>query len=288
MDLHATTDTLQIGRSSAADIDSVINFGEFVKATGVPVNFGSQRTAFASAAIGVALDAPGSNNFRSMISGTWRNKHASLACDVEVILDQNATDFSLWKETLQPGEVLEYIQGIGYFPGRANTTFGDVLAKWLDADGTGGNVNTAQPWFPSGGAVAVEAGTVYLLDGVLHTTRAAGATSHTTGLGFGGTATLTKFLAAYQCGEGDVATLADSDIIVATSAANLQVKAASTSTTEATKVTVKGSVKINAAGTFIPQFTYSVAPGGAPTILSGTYFRMAKLGSGFTTRGSWT
>jgi len=117
MDLHVTTDKLQIGRSSAADIDSVINWGEFVKATGVPVNFGSQRVAFASAATGDALDAPGANNFKSMISATWRNKHASLACDVEVILDQNATDFSIWKETLQPGETLEYIQGIGFFRG---------------------------------------------------------------------------------------------------------------------------------------------------------------------------
>jgi hypothetical protein len=288
MDLHVTTDKLQIGRSSAADIDSVINWGEFVKATGVPVNFGSQRVAFASAATGDALDAPGANNFKSMISATWRNKHASLACDVEVILDQNATDFSIWKETLQPGETLEYIQGIGYFRGGMTSTLGDLLVKVLDADAAGQNIATVQPWFPSGGAVQVEAGTVYLFEGAFSSVRAAGATSHTTGISFGGTATLTSFFGAYYCGEGDVATLADADSIIATSAANLQVKAASTSTTEVIKLSMQGSLKVNAAGTFIPQFTYSAAPGGAPTIESNSYFKLIKLGAGFTTRGNWT
>ena len=66
-----------------------------------------------------------------------------------------------------------------------------VYLRSLAADATGQNVNTAQPWFPSTGAVVLQAATSYLFSGRFWSTRAAGATSHTTGIGFGGTATLT-------------------------------------------------------------------------------------------------
>jgi len=286
MDLHATTDKLQLARSSAANIDSVINWLEYVKATGAVAGIGSERTAFASAATGDMLAAPGASNGKKMTSGTWRNKHASLACDITVILDQNATDFEIHKETLQPGEMLEYIEGIGFFRmAAASSGFGDLLVRY-GLGMAGQNIATVQPWFPSNGAVALEGGTTYKFEGWLYMTRAAGATSHTTGMGFGGTATLTAIRAQYNCGEGDVATLADDDVIMATSASNLQVKAASTSTTEVMKAKVIGAVEINAAGTFIPQFTYSAAPGGAPTIAA--EFKLIKLGAGFASKGTWT
>jgi hypothetical protein len=51
---------------------------------------------------------------------------------------------------------------------------------------------------------------------------------------------------------------------------------------------LRGIVRINAAGTFIPQFQYSAAPGGAPTIQQNTFFMLRKLGSGSaTTQGTW-
>jgi hypothetical protein len=177
----------------------------------------------------------------------------------------------------------------GYLTTWANThLIPGMLFKVLTANEAGGNVNTAQPWFPTGGAVSVEADTTYFFEGVMWISRSAGANSHTTGLLFGGTATLTSIMYAAQCGEGDVAAIGDSDIVTANVATLTNIKAASTSTTEQIKVTVQGTVRINAAGTFIPQFQYSAAPGGAPSILANTYFQLTKIGSGtVATQGTW-
>jgi hypothetical protein len=67
------------------------------------------------------------------------------------------------------------------------------------------------------------------------------------------------------------------------------VKAASTSATEVIAILVTGIVRINAGGTFIPQFQYSVAPGGAPTVKANSYFHMFPIGDNtVTTRGTWS
>lgn len=162
------------------------------------------------------------------------------------------------------------------------------LWKVLAATGTGENSTSAQPWFPTAGAVSVTADTTYFFEGVLYTTRAAGTTSHTTGILFGGTATLTDIGYFATCKEGDANDLQDISGFWAVAATSLVVKAASTSATENTIITVRGTVRINAAGTFIPQFIYSAAPGGAPTIKKETYFRMKPIGTGSaTSQGTW-
>jgi hypothetical protein len=54
-------------------------------------------------------------------------------------------------------------------------------------------------------------------------------------------------------------------------------------------VKVEGTVRISTTGTFIPQFTYSAAPGVAPLIGIGTYFRMRPLGTNAATFvGNWS
>jgi hypothetical protein len=45
---------------------------------------------------------------------------------------------------------------------------------------------------------------------------------------------------------------------------------------------------VNAAGTLIPQFQYSAAPGSAPTIKRGSWFRLQPIGSGTVdSQGTW-
>jgi len=163
-----------------------------------------------------------------------------------------------------------------------------LLYKALSANDTGTNVLTAQPWFPTAGAVTVTADTTYYFEGILRTSRAAGSTSHTTSLLFGGTATLTSILYRAYANTTDVVTNAAVNQTAAEVATATVVKAASTSTTEQIEVEVRGIVRINAGGTFIPQFQYSAAPGGAPTILANTYFKMQPVGSKtVTTAGTW-
>lgn len=163
------------------------------------------------------------------------------------------------------------------------------IFKYLTADDTGGaNVNTAQPWFPTGGTLTVPASTTYFFEGVLRLSRAAGTTSHTTGVLFGGTATLTSIDYFGQAKEGDANDLQDVSGFWATAATSLVLKAASTSATEQIIIRVQGIVRINAAGTFIPQFIYSTAPGGAPTVLRGSWFRMRPVpDNAVAAQGAW-
>lgn len=276
--LANTTDKLQLVTDAASAIDSVVHWGDYSAGS---VTLGRSLTAIASATTTDIVAAPAASTVRKIKAGTWRNKGAGVN-NVTVVYDANGTDYEMHKESLNPGDCLQYNEAVGFFVTRANDL--DLLYRVIDADGTGANNNSAQPWFPSAGGVTVQAATLYVFEGLLHISRSAGVTSHTTGMGFGGTATITAFNAIYQCGEGDVATLADDDCISATSAANIQVKAASTSATEIIKASVSGAVLINAAGTFIPQFTYSTAPGGTPTIEAGSWFEMRKRA---TSKGAW-
>jgi hypothetical protein len=48
-------------------------------------------------------------------------------------------------------------------------------------------------------------------------------------------------------------------------------------------------VRTNTAGTFTPQIQYSSAPGGAPTILKNSYFKMTPVGtSTVASVGNWS
>lgn len=153
----------------------------------------------------------------------------------------------------------------------------------ITADQSGGNVNTAQPWFPTQGGVTLPVG-LYEFEGLLLLSRSAGTTSHTTSLVYGGTATVNQIVYEYQCGTGDVNPAAGLLFGWINVAAATQVKAASTSATEQAFVWVRGEFNVTVAGTFIPQFQYSAAPGGAPSIKAGTMFRARRVKSQL---GAW-
>lgn len=163
------------------------------------------------------------------------------------------------------------------------------LIRVLDADASGQNVNTAQPWFPTSGAVAVEAG-LYEFEGQINFTRSAGTTSHTTSILFGGTATVSNIMGSQQGNTGDaVISLSSLSTTLFAVATDTPVKASSTSATEQALMRVRGIIRISVAGTLIPQFKYSAAPGGVPTIKRNTFFRLRKLGVvGLTAIGTWS
>jgi hypothetical protein len=163
-----------------------------------------------------------------------------------------------------------------------------VMFRVLLANATGADVATAQPWFPTNGGVQVRAATCYRFEGAFSSVRTAGTTSHTTNILFGGTATITAIGYHVEVKEGDAATISDSDLIAIQVATSTNIKAASVSATENVVFQVWGHVWINAAGTFIPQFIYSAAPGQAPTIELGTYFRLEPIGDNAVTQmGTW-
>lgn len=160
-----------------------------------------------------------------------------------------------------------------------------TLYKVLDASALASNSNTDQPWFPSAGGVSVTADTLYRFEGTLIVSH--GTTSCAIGIGFGGTAT-TNFI-SYQGTavkrvlntNGNNAQMAVSD-----SASNLQTS--TSNTVGGSVLTTTGILSVDAAGTLIPQFRFSAAPGGIPSVRAGTHFQLTRLGTDADlTRGTW-
>lgn len=161
----------------------------------------------------------------------------------------------------------------------------------LSSNYTGTDVATAQQVFDSSvnGAVTLAASTTYFIEGVYYITRAAGTTSHTlsTVFALGGTLTSIAYTADTTSTTGN--TLGAVSRIYATGATATVVTAASISATENITVIIQGIVRTNAAGTFCPQIQYSAAPGGVPTILANSYFKLTPMGnSTVTTVGNWS
>jgi hypothetical protein len=156
----------------------------------------------------------------------------------------------------------------------------------LVADVAGVNATTAQPIFSGLAAITLTAATAYDFQLLAHITRAAGTVSHTTGLSFGGTATLQatggiEYTAYAATVTGNV--LGPISAIRGESSANTVITAASAVATENVRIAVDGMVRTNAGGTFIPQFQYSAAPGGAPTIRRNSFIRLTPRGAASVT-----
>lgn len=291
---HATTpDVFKLITSAAGSIDYLLNYVKAVKATGVVSDIDRVSGNLGGAGNTALLTGPAAaTDIYTLKHGIFTNISASVVNDLTPVHNDGTTDRKLPKYTLQPGEALQYNENIGLFQiVAASLGFGDVLERSIDADQTGTNVTTAQNWFPTNGAVAVEAGVTYDFAGLLGIVRAAGVTSHTVGVLFGGTATLTHIQWTGHVNNTDTLAAGAPNMASArTGATNVALHTtASTSATEDKMIYVVGCVKINAAGTFIPQFQYiTAAPGGAPTIKTGSFFRLTKKGASFNTKGTWT
>jgi len=142
---------------------------------------------------------------------------------------------------------------------------------------------------PSNGAITLDALTTYMFEGVYYISRALGSNSHTlsTLFAIGGTLTSITYTADTTSTASNI--LGTVSRIYGTAATAVVVTAASTATNEQITVVLRGIVRTNAAGTFTPQIQYSSAPGGAPTILKNSYFRMIPVGtSSVASVGNWS
>lgn len=151
----------------------------------------------------------------------------------------------------------------------------------LDSALAGANVNTAQSVLGVG--VTLSSSTVYAFEAVYALSKAAGTTSHSVGLGFGGTATINNIAYAGILASNSSAFTTDGTgaigVYVQTAANTTFSNGASTAATLFRTYTLKGTVSVNAGGTFIPQYTLSAAPGGAYSTAAGSYFLIYPIGA---------
>jgi len=145
----------------------------------------------------------------------------------------------------------------------------------------------------SGLGVTLSANTVYEFEVVMSLTKSAGTTSHAFTTAFGGSATINNIYQEIEFTQSAVAALpiafTGSYIGASATITSPTYNGAITSASYAFAIVIKGTVSINAGGTFIPQYILSANPGGAYTTQIGSYMKISPLASGNsnTAIGTW-
>jgi len=162
----------------------------------------------------------------------------------------------------------------------------------LDSAVTGANSTAVQQVLGVG--VTLSSSTVYAFEAFYYLAKTAGTSQHTMGFGFGGTATLNKILYSANGFDGSTAinnrnASTTFGLVLINQAANTVFTGASTTATQNVFSILKGTVSIDAGGTFIPQYTLSAAPGGVYSTIAGSYFLIYPISqSGSNTSvGTW-
>jgi hypothetical protein len=105
-----TTDSLQLVTSAAVNVDVHASFVDLASGVTTPDR---KNTAITTATTTTIVSAPGSSVYRNIQTLTIRNKGAANQ-DVTVVYNANSTLFELHKATLLPGQVLIWLDGVGF------------------------------------------------------------------------------------------------------------------------------------------------------------------------------
>jgi len=190
---------------------------------------------------------------------------------------------------------MEY-DGVVFYTTPQTTTYRGVSPSMfvlaLSADYLANDSSSAQKVFNVGtgsaGTITLSGSTTYMFEGIYYITRALGTNSHTTSLLFSVSSALTSITYNIDSTTSTGAALTGINRIYASSVSATVATPASTSATENLVFTIKGILRTNASTTLQPQFQYSSAPGGAPTVLKNSYIRFVPIGtSSMTTVGNW-
>lgn len=154
------------------------------------------------------------------------------------------------------------------------------------SDVTGSNTTSSQPMFASANdRLTVAASTTYKFELLIHGTN--GATTCTKALDFsGGTATFTsiRYMASGQFVAVNTTGTTQSSLHVDTSAATVILATGTT----AWFIKAEGIIRVNAGGTFLPQFKFSADPTGTVLIKKDSYIILYPLGSNtVAAAGAW-
>jgi hypothetical protein len=160
----------------------------------------------------------------------------------------------------------------------------------LNSTRVGANVNTAQSFLGVG--VTLSSGTVYEFEAMIALSKSAGTTSNNFALLYGGTATLNNlgYFAQFKYNASfSSVPSTDSFSVFSNTAASTTVLTGIAAAAGAIALNIRGTVSVNAGGTFIPQYILSAAPGGAWTTAIGSYFLIYPIGEAGsnTSVGTW-
>ena len=168
-----------------------------------------------------------------------------------------------------------------------------LMTYRLNSDLAGANSTASQSIFGVG--VTLAASTVYAFETYLLIRRTAGTTSHTIGILYGGTATnnnISYFVTSFRDSTAGASGASGTFAVAAgwnTTTGNVVLTGSNTSSNSTFTAITRGTISINAGGTFIPQYQLSAPPGGAYSTLAGSYISIWPIGTAGsnTSVGPW-
>jgi hypothetical protein len=147
--LTSTTDKLQVVTGQAASVDVHASWVDYAAGTVTP---GRTNTPTITTATTIDVVAsPAASTQRNVKTLNIRNKHATASVDVTVIHTDGTNALELFKVTLAPGEVLEHLEGVGFFkvpnpvnaPNPNYTTADQSIAAATTAYVTGSDIHAS-------------------------------------------------------------------------------------------------------------------------------------------------
>jgi hypothetical protein len=222
----------------------------------------------------------------------------NIAVQQGIFSNGTSTASSISTTTLTVGGTITGTFAVGQMISGPNVTAGTYITAL--GTGTGGagtyTVSTSQTaasgQINSYRGVNLTASTIYQFDLTYFLQKAAGTTSHTVGFGFGGSATLNNIVyGGFAWANGTATTPTSAGTFTGWSTAATSVVWTTGLTASGVWIIAKlqGTVSVNAAGTFVPSYFLSAAPGGAYTTNAGTYFNIYPVGAAGanTSVGAW-
>lgn len=188
---------------------------------------------------------------------------------------------------------LEYDSKVPYFTPQA-TQRGVVPGMQyyrLNSAFVGANATGGQAFLGAG--VSLSASTVYEFEGMIALSKTVGTTANNFSLLYGGTATVNNigYFAQFKYNSSFTSVPStDSFSIFCSTTGSSGILSGLAAATGALALNIRGTVSVNAGGTFIPQYALSAAPGGAWTTAIGSYFLIYPIGTAGsnTSVGAWS
>lgn len=173
------------------------------------------------------------------------------------------------------------IYGNNLFPGVAsfsisgNVDYQNATQQSICISTAPKNADTStlsQNWFDNPSSFQLLGSTTYEIEGILLLNNPNVANAHALSFNFGGSATYNSLMVEFK---SSVNGGNDSTFLLTSTNGKVVALLPSALTT----LHIKGILRVNARGTMTPQFSFSVSPGGFPTIMQNSYLKVTPLGS---------
>ncbi len=261
--LADTNDKLQLVTSAAVTVDV---FASYTDLSGTTVTPAKQLTAITTATTTDIVAAPGASTVRRIHTLFVRNKHATSSVDVTVVFDDNATDYEIHKATLLAGEMLEYVEGLGWF------TLATPVAKLDQNLVVTADVVNATTSFADilDLTTPVKSGKTYLIEAMLvHANNAT-----TTGSRFGFNGPAMTYVIASTIDTVTPSVTASAHSAGAVTALETAITAQTTGATANRSALINGSITPSADGTFAMRCASEVAVAAGLTVRRGSWLKI--------------